>query len=370
MSVPLHILLAAGGTGGHMVPAEALAAELTARGHRVSLVTDARGDAFKTIMAGIDRFVLQATSHMQGGIVGKLKAGISLVGSFFAVRRHFRAVQPDVIVGFGGYPSMPAVMGAKSLGLPYILHEQNAVLGRVNRWTAKGAAVVALTTAATERVPTGARTAVTGNPVRPAVREAAKTAYAVPEEGGPVRLFILGGSQGAHILSKTVPGALAMLDDATRSRLQVQHQARPADGPMVTALYATAGITAKVEAYFENVPEILASTHLVISRAGASTLAELTAVGRPAILVPLAIAADDHQRANAAPLVAAGGAIAVAEKDFTPDHLAAMVRDLLKEPARLSAMAASMKSAAQGDAGKALADLVLAQLSPRQEQIA
>ena len=354
-----YIAVAAGGTGGHMMPADAMSHALRETGADVTLITDKRGAAYPGIMEDFDRHVLNIDSHMGGGIWSKMKAFISLGFATLNVRRLFKAKRPDCVVGFGGYPSLPALLAARALRIPYVLHEQNAVLGKVNRWMGKGAAGIALSLPATKRVPTDAATAVTGNPVRRIIEKIANIAYSVPMGAGDIRIFILGGSQGARILSNVVPAALAQMDDSIRERLIVSHQARREDRDRVHEIYQQAGIRAEVQPYYEDVAAILLRTQLVISRAGASTLAELTAMGRPAILVPLAIAADDHQRINASVLQGAGGAWVMQEADFTPDSLAALLDDLFADMGDMRKASDNMRACAALGAADHLAELVL-----------
>ena len=353
-----HVVLAAGGTGGHMVPAEALAGVLTGQGHDVLLVTDRRGDRFQNICQGLPRHVMDVESHMAGGVAAKLRGLWSLLRATLAMRSIFRSGRPGVVVGFGGYPSLPPILAARLLGIPYVLHEQNAVLGRVNHWLSKSAALLALSVDATSGVPRQAQTVTTGNPVRSSVAKLSNLAYATPLGGGDIRLFVIGGSQGARILSEVVPAALASLDEGLRRRLVVTHQARAEDIANVVRAYKRAGIRKEVGAYFENVAGTLQRTQLVICRAGASTLAELAAMGRPAILVPLAIAADDHQRANAMPLVDAGGGWMMEETDFTPDGLATLLRRLLSDMGELRDASDALRGIGQPDAAVQLASHV------------
>lgn len=355
MSSAPYIVLASGGTGGHMMPAEAVADKLIAAGYDISLLTDTRGAAIGNVFQDVDRMVLNASSHMGGGILQKVKSVFSLITSTLAVRKHFRAKRPTLVVGFGGYPSLPAVLAARSMGVPYMLHEQNAVLGRVNRWMAGKSRKVALSVQHTEQVPEGVETVVTGNPVRTLIANLANIAYAVPMGGGDIRVFVLGGSQGARILSDVVPAALATLGEEWAARLVVTHQARPEDVSRVREAYEEAGIRADVKPYFDDVAGQLLKTQLVISRAGASTLAELTAMGRPAVLVPLAIAADDHQSANAAIVEQAGGGWVMKETSFTVENLSSHLLKLFDDMGDLRDASDQMRSLGRIDAADALA---------------
>ncbi len=355
MSAASHIVLASGGTGGHMMPAEAVADKLQAAGHDVLLVTDKRGEAISNVFKTMNREVLDTSSHMGGGILNKIKSLYSVFTSTLKVRKLFRDKRPSAVVGFGGYPSLPAVLAARSMRIPYILHEQNAVLGRVNRWMAKRSKCAALSVEQTAAVPSGVKTVVTGNPVRTSIARLANIAYSVPMGGGDIRVFIVGGSQGARVLSDVVPAALAALVSEYRERIDVTHQARPEDVDRVSKAYADAGIRAEVQPYFEDVAGLLLKTQLVISRAGASTLAELTAMGRPAILVPLAIAADNHQLANAQLVHETGGGWVIEEKDFTPERLVVLLDRLLDDMSTLRDASDHMRSLARLEAADALA---------------
>jgi len=354
-----QIILAAGGTGGHMMPAEAIAEILTERGYQVSLITDKRGDDISNVMNDIDKTVLNASSHMGGGILGKIKFAIGLAIGTRQIRKQFAKDRPTVVVGFGGYPSLPVVMAAQNLSIPYILHEQNAVLGRVNRMMAKNAHTVALTFEETKRIPEGTNTVLTGNPVRKLISKLANIAYAVPLGFGDIRLFVIGGSQGARILSDVVPEAIRGLSDEFRERLDVVHQARPEDVDRVRAFYEESGVRAKVESYFDDVGAILLRTQLVISRSGASTLAELMSMGRPAILVPLAIAADNHQMENARIVAEAGGAWIMEEAEFTPDNLQEKLDKMFSYMGGMRDGSDGMRSVAQLNAAEDLAELVI-----------
>ena len=350
------IVIAAGGTGGHFFPAEALAMELVSRGHRVALMTDARAAAkLPESFAGREVFVLRGA-----GIAGRgLRRGVGAIGSLAAGALQARAILGRIdaaaIVGFGGYPTVAPVLATRLMrdAPPVLLHEQNAVLGRANRMLAKRAKALALSFANTARVPAGVPDSVTGNPVRPAFLDAVK-----PGHDGRFNLLILGGSLGARVFSDAVPDAVAALPESLRSRVRVTQQCRAEDLERVTAAYATAGINATLASFFSNVPDLLAQADLVIARAGASTVAELAVSGRPAILVPLPGAIDDHQTANARALTQAGGAwmIPQTEIDTLPHRLAG----LLADPDALARAGVAARTVARPDAAARLADLVLA----------
>ncbi len=354
-----HYILAAGGTGGHMIPAFALASELIARGHKVALVTDTRGEAIPGKPTGMDAFVLPA-GRMDGGILGKLR-GLNAIrkGRRMALRL-IREMEPACVVGFGGYPAMPTLLAARAAGVPFVIHEQNAVLGRVNRYLAGSAAAVATAYERIDRMPAKAADKIhlIGNPVREEVLALRDQAFPPFLKGGLLRVLVTGGSQGARILSRVVPAGFAALPEDMRHRLQVTQQCRPEDIEAVRASYAESGIPAELGTYFEDMAQRLADAHLFVGRAGASTIAELTAVGRPAILIPLAIAMDDHQTANAREMAEAGGARAIAEPAFTPDALAEQMLAMAAEPETLANAAHRSWICGRPDAARDLADLV------------
>ena len=362
-----YIILASGGTGGHMMPAEAVADKLVGAGYDVTLLTDKRGDSIGNVFQDMDKLILRTSSHMGGGVLQKIKSVVSVILSTMQVRKHFSKKRPTVVVGFGGYPSMPAVLAARFMNIPYILHEQNAVLGRVNRWMSANCRILALSVRPTAGVPQGVPTVVTGNPVRTLVANLANIAYAVPMGGGDIRLFILGGSQGARILSDIVPEALASLGEDYAERIDVAHQARPEDVSRVSATYEKAGIRAIVKPYFDDVAGQLLKTQLVISRAGASTLAELTAMGRPAILVPLAIAADDHQSANAALIEDMGAGWVMKEEEFTVENLSSLLLKLFDDMGDLRNASDQMRMLARLDAAGRLAVEIINVGDPSEE---
>lgn len=362
-----YIVLASGGTGGHMMPAEAVADKLVAAGYDITLLTDKRGDSIGNVFQDMDKLILQTSSHMGGGVLQKIKSVVSVALSTIRVRKHFGKKRPTVVVGFGGYPSMPAVLAARMMNIPYILHEQNAVLGRVNRWMAANCRILALSVWPTAGVPQDVPTVVTGNPVRTLVANLANIAYAVPMGGGDIRLFVLGGSQGARILSDVVPEALASLGGGYAERIEVAHQARPEDVSRVSTAYDKAGIRAVVKPYFDDVAGQLLKTQLVVSRAGASTLAELTAMGRPAILVPLAIAADDHQSANAALIEDMGAGWVMKEEEFTVENLTNLLLKLFDDMGDLRNASDQMRMLARLDAAGRLAVEIINVGDPSEE---
>jgi len=354
------IVLAAGGTGGHMFPAEALAAALMRRGLPVALVTDRRGQSFGDRLPGVALHRVRA-GRIGAGVVGKVTAFAAMALGTIEASRLLRALAPAAAVGFGGYPSVPTMLAATRMGLPTLIHEQNAILGRANRLLAPRVRVIATSFASVGALKPGARARIveTGNPVRDAVAVLRSAPYAAPADGR-IELLVIGGSQGARVLSATVPAALALIEPALRGRLFVMQQARPEDLAEVERVHHANGIAAECAPFFEDVPNRLARAHLVIARSGASTVAELTTMGRPAILVPYRFAADDHQTANAGALAEAGAAWVMPEAGFTPPLLAERLTALLAAPQSLAAAAAAARRLGRPDAAERLADLVVA----------
>jgi UDP-N-acetylglucosamine--N-acetylmuramyl-(pentapeptide) pyrophosphoryl-undecaprenol N-acetylglucosamine transferase len=349
------IVIAAGGTGGHLFPAEALAAELLARGHRVALMTDARSGALKSpVFAGLEQIVLSGAGIAGRGTARAGRAMMALMAGVAQARRILGRMDAAAVVGFGGYPSVAPVIGARLLGRRpgIVLHEQNAVLGRANRFLSRSAEALALSFEATQRVPETAQTVTTGNPVRPEIAALASLPYAPPD--GALRLLVLGGSLGARVFSDIVPDALASF----AGRLSVVQQCRPEDIDRVRAAYARSGVEAELSNFFPDIAARLGAAHLVVARAGASTVAELALAGRPSILVPLPGAIDDHQSANAAALVGAGGAVAIAQPDFSSAVLQDRLGAFLADPGALTRAAAAARTQARPDAAVQLADLV------------
>lgn len=358
------IVIAAGGTGGHFFPAEALAAELVARGHRIVLMTDARSAGTSSaVFSGLEQHVVHGAGVAGRGALRGGKAVVTLAAGVGQARGILGRIGAAAVVGFGGYPSVAPVLACRFLRRrpSIILHEQNAVLGRANRFLARRADLLALSFATTERVPARAATAVTGNPVRPAIGALARTGYVPPD--GRIRLLVLGGSLGARVFSDVVPAALKSLPDGLRGRATVVQQCRAEDLERVGRAYAELGMAAELSAFFPNVAERIVAAHLVIARAGASTVAELAVAGRPAILVPLPGGIDDHQSANARALAKAGGAWVMPQPGFDPVSLADRLSGLLTDPVALASAAAAARGQARGDAAALLADVVEARLS-------
>ena len=355
----MNVILAAGGTGGHMVPAHALAAELKKRGHGVALVTDERGAKIPGLFDGMPIHILPA-GRLGGGPLGWLRAGMSIVAGRGQAKRLYRAFPPEVVIGFGGYPAVPALLAASARNVPTIIHEQNAVLGRANRFLAGEAAAIATAYAHVERLKPAhqAKTVLVGNPVREAVARLGEAPLPPFDELAPLKILITGGSQGAGVLGTVVPAGLGKLDPSLRRRLQIVQQCRPDDIDAVRARYAELGIPAELSTYIADMPAKLADCHLVIARAGASTIAELTTAGRPAILIPLPSATDDHQTVNAREMARAGGARMIAQPDFTPETLAAQIAALAGDPEALANAASRALSIGRPHATSDLADLV------------
>lgn len=359
MSVTRHYVLAAGGTGGHMMPAHALAAELRRRGHHVALITDERGAKIPGLFEDVPVHQMPA-GRLGGGPLGWMRAARSIWEGRGMALRLYETFKPSAVIGFGGYPALPALLGAKKAGIATVIHEQNAVLGRVNRFVSGQVNAIALATPDTQRLSAAAKAKahVVGNPVRDEVLALRDQPYPVIDADSVFRVLVIGGSQGAQILSDIVPDGLAMLPPNLRRRLQVTQQCRVEDIDRVRERYAELCIPADLATYMTDLPERLAWTHLVIARSGASTLAELTAAGRPSILIPLPGATDDHQTANCTELVKAGGARMIAQSQFTPAELAKQMQKLGLEPEGLIAAAKRAWTCGRPHAAKDLADLV------------
>lgn len=354
-----HFVLAAGGTGGHMIPAFALATELEQRGHHVALITDERGANIPGKPDALTVHVLPAGRFGKNPLHWPKGISAVLEGRAMALRL-FESFEPSAIVGFGGYPALPALLAARSAKIPSVVHEQNAVLGRVNRLLAGGVDAVATSYGEVARLkPKFAdKTHLVGNPVRDEVLALRDQDFPTLTDESLLRVLVTGGSQGARILSEVVPDGMAMLPPPLRQRLQITQQCRPEDLDNVRERYAEHDIPAELGTYFEDMHERLADTHLFIGRAGASTIAELTAVGRPAILIPLPIATDDHQAVNTREIVKAGGARMVRQENFAPKELAKQMQAMAQKPETLANAAHGAWNCGRPDAAKDLADLV------------
>lgn len=342
-----------------MVPAHALALELMERGHHVALVTDERGAKIPALFDGVQTHVLPA-GRLGGGPAGWLRAARDIWNGRAMARRLNETFLPSAVIGFGGYPALPALLGALADGIPTAIHEQNAVLGRVNRLLARRVDAIATAYPTIRGLKDGwvARTHLVGNPVRDIVKEIGRRPFPPLTADSPFRVLVTGGSQGATILSDVVPDGLGLLPPSLRHRLQVTQQCRPEDIEQVRQKYARLGIPAELATYLPDLPERLAWSHLVIARAGASTIAELTVAGRPAILVPLPSAMDDHQTANAAEMAEAGGGRAIPQSQFTPEELSRQMEYLAAEPGALAHAADRARACGRPDATERLADLV------------
>lgn len=356
--VSRHFVLAAGGTGGHMIPAFALATELEARGHHVALITDDRGSHLPGRPATLVSHILPAGRFGRNPLHWPRGIEAVLEGRRMALRL-FESFQPSAVIGFGGYPAFPALWAATGAGVPTVIHEQNAVLGRVNRLLARRVDAIATAFAQVDRLRDawGFKVHLVGNPVRADVLALRDRPFPAFSSEGLLRVLVTGGSQGANVLSQVVPDGLAMLPPALRGRLQVTQQCRPEDIEAVRSRYAAHEIPAELGTYFEDMAGRLADSHLFIGRAGASTVAELTAVGRPAILVPLPIATDDHQAANTREMCAAGGARMIRQDHFTPVELAKQIQAIAMNPATLATAAHAAWNCGHAAATARLADL-------------
>jgi UDP-N-acetylglucosamine--N-acetylmuramyl-(pentapeptide) pyrophosphoryl-undecaprenol N-acetylglucosamine transferase len=353
------VLVAAGGTGGHLFPAEALAAALRRRGIAVHLATDVRATRYGGAFADDAIHVVpSATLRARNPLAMAETAGTLAVGIAKAWLLLGR-LQPSAVVGFGGYPTLPPVLAAAWRGIPTLIHDANAVIGRANRLLAPRVRAIATTFPNMfESAPAlAAKATLTGNPVRPAVVTAAATTY--PANFDPLRLLVFGGSQGARIMADIVPPAIARLEAGIRARLAIVQQARDEDMARVREAYGRLGVATEAAPFFADMPARIAASHLVVARSGASTVAELVAIGRPSILVPLPHALDQDQFANAGVLEQSGGAIRLPQSEFTPDRLAAEIAKLAASPQRLLAMAAAARTVGRLDAADRLADLVL-----------
>ncbi len=360
MSVPAPlkptIMLAAGGTGGHLFPAESLARELQIRGCAVELVSDDRVSDFADSFPAERIHQVTSGTVTGAGLLGKVRGALRLASGVLQCRGLINRIQPMAAVGFGGYPTVPPILAAAMLGIPCVLHEQNAVMGRANRFLAKRVSRIATGFDIGRGDP---KFVHVGNPVRAAVIDAAKTPMPIPIAGGPLRLLVFGGSQGARIMAEVVPPAIALLSEEERRRLIVTQQVRAEDMERVRAEYARLGVAAELNPFFRDLPQRMADAQLVIARSGASTVAELAVIGRPSILVPLPGSLDQDQAANARVLAEAGGGEVMLQPAFTPQALAERLSGILASPAALTDMAAGAARIGIADAAQRTADVVL-----------
>lgn len=352
------VVIAAGGTGGHLFPAAAFAEEMFRRDWRVVLMTDARGRRYAEGFPA-ERIEDVSAASLSLNPITAIPSLIKIIRGINAAKTRFGELQPSLVAGFGGYPSFPALMAARAHKVPILIHEQNSVLGRVNRAMATSAAIVACGFERLDRLPTKAadRKRVVGNPVRLPILAVRERPYPEAPAGGELHLLIIGGSQGARLFGTVVPAAIALLPEALRARLKVVHQVREEQIAEAQKVYQNAKVDAQVAAFFTDIAQRLGAAHLVISRAGASSVTELQVAGRPAVLVPFAAAADDHQTANAEGLTSVGAADVFTEQEFQPGALAALLERRLSDPHALAVRAAAARAAAKPEAAKSLADL-------------
>lgn len=352
-------MLMAGGTGGHLFPAMALAEELNRRGHEVHLATDERVEHYGQDFPAKATHVIRSATPSLRNPFKFVWGGLIILAGMVQSAGVLRRVRPSVVVAFGGYPCFPPFLTASLMRIPGVLHEQNAVLGRANRALARFADVLALHFEHTRHAENfSLRKEVTGNPVRDRVRSLADVAYPDIGSGKPIRLVVFGGSQGARAFSDIVPGAITALPDDLKSRAVVTQQCRAEDIDRVTAEYAAAKVSVELGTFFTDLPERISKAHLVIGRAGASTVAELAVIGRPAILVPLPGSLDQDQRANAEVFETAGGGWLVDQATLSPQTLCTRLTDLLGNTESLQTAAAAAKSVGHADAVQRLADIV------------
>ncbi|PZO84112.1 MAG: undecaprenyldiphospho-muramoylpentapeptide beta-N-acetylglucosaminyltransferase [Micavibrio aeruginosavorus] len=360
-ALPKLILLSAGGTGGHLFPADALAQDLISRGYRVALATDIRGKRFEPFAGGIPVYVLNSGT-IGAGIMKKIKSAFSLGMGFFQARKLLADLKPAVVVGFGGYPSVPGIYAAQTMKIPTIIHEQNAVLGRANVFLAPKAEKIAVAWAHIEGLDNADenRAIVTGNPVRSDIAGLYNKPYPTIEQDGPLRIFITGGSQGASVFSEIMPEALARLPAHHRERLDIVQQCREEDVERVKSIYDAAKIKSDLRPFFKDMALQLERCHLFIGRSGAGTVSEVTTAGRPAIFVPYPHHADQQQKRNADAVADAGGAWVMTQNGFTPEALLARLETFLQNPETLFRAAENARSCGRPDAARKLGNIVMA----------
>jgi UDP-N-acetylglucosamine--N-acetylmuramyl-(pentapeptide) pyrophosphoryl-undecaprenol N-acetylglucosamine transferase len=352
------IVLAAGGTGGHLFPAEALGHALKARGYRVHLVTDSRAERFAGKFPADDIHVVPSATIGSKNPIVVAKALYTLWRGIRTARALFTRLKPKAVIGFGGYPTVPPLLAASGMSIPTVIHEQNAVMGRANKMLANKVKAIAGGFLPEGSGQYAAKTVVTGNPVRPGVIAAAEMPYRPSEVNDPFNLVVFGGSQGAQFFSTAIPSAVCILDESLRKRLNIVQQARPEDKDAVTASYAKLGMQAEVSPFFGDMPAKIANANLVICRSGASTVSELAVIGRPSVLVPYPYALDHDQAANAAALKAKGGAEVIAQSALSAEKLSKIIGAAMAEPERLAGIAAAARETGKPHAAEILADLV------------
>ncbi len=355
----MTIVLATGGTGGHLFPAEALARELIARGHKIVVMTDKRGRLYGDVFPGAAISIVPSAAFSDRSLIGLIFAPFEILGGIVVSLVKLRNLKPRAVVGFGGYPSLPVMLAACLAGLPTAILSPDALLGRANRLLMNYVRVIAANFPLVRVLPKNRKKIVyTGNPLRPDVIALRAAPYQTPAVGGPLRLLVFGGSQGARVFSERMPAAVKLLAPELKARLIIVQQSRPEDIEIVRRDYAALGIAAELASFFKDMPQQIANAHLVIARSGAGTVSELACIGRPAILVPLPHALDDNQTPNAEALVNAGGGWRISQREFTPEKIAAMLTNIFADPAGLTERAAAALTLAKPDATHALADLV------------
>ncbi|MEM7620983.1 MAG: undecaprenyldiphospho-muramoylpentapeptide beta-N-acetylglucosaminyltransferase [Pseudomonadota bacterium] len=355
-----HVILAAGGTGGHLFPAFALAEELIRRNHIVDLITDKRGERFRGDFPGRDVYIVNSATFASRSPFAILQAGWKLVSGTWSTWRLLGRLRPQAVVGFGGYPTFPPLVASYLRKIPCAVHEQNAVMGRANRFFAKFVTTIAMSFKDTKYI-TGellAKSHFTGNPVRNIVREWSSVPYTSPQPGGDFHLLVFGGSQGARFFSDVVPQAVTQLPQELRRRLKIVQQCREEDAARVEKAYIHAGIAADIAPFFENLAEYITQSHLVIARSGASSVAELAVLGRPSLLVPLPHALDNDQLLNAKRLTDTGGACYIPQDELDAERLNKELTKFLSEPFRLAHAARAAKEMGEPDAVNLLAHMV------------
>lgn len=354
-----HILLTAGGTGGHLFPAQALASELGRRGHVVELATDERADKYGSEFPARKTHIIASETLRGRNPISLIKTAWRLAIGMFQARHVIKSFKPSVVVGFGGYPTFPPMFAAKQTGVPSILHEANGVMGRANKMLAKGATAIATSIPlANPEDSWSAKVTETGNPVRDAVIEASGKPYAPPQDDGPFHLLVFGGSQGARFFSDLLPEAVGKLPTELRQRLKIVQQCRPEDLERVKSAYSDMGVEAELASFFTDMPARISASHLVVCRSGAGTVSELAVLGRPSILVPLPGSLDQDQAANAKLLENVGGGWPIRQADLSADRLSSELARFFAEPDLLAQAAQNALSVGKPDAVKRLADLV------------